>query len=265
MRYNKLMITNEQLIQLSGKTAIVTGGAMGIGEAIVRRLHQAGANIVVGDLAEEAMANLANELNAARPGSVTTRRVDVSKAEDIASLVEAATQTYGGLDIMCNNAGIYPMTKLADMDESQFMHVIDVNLKGVFLGTKAAAEVMKNQGRGGNIITVCSIDSLHPSAVGLAAYDASKHGVWGFLKNAALELSEFGIRVNGIAPGGVATPGAGAGSMDEEITRQFTALIPMGRFGDSDEIGRIALFLASDLSTYMTGSLVVADGGRLLR
>lgn len=259
------MITNEQLIQLNDKTAIVTGGAMGIGEAIARRLHQAGANIVVGDLAEDAMAALANDLNAVRPNSVTIRRADVSKAEDIAGLIDAATQTYGGLDIMCNNAGIYPMTKLADMDEAQFMHVLDVNLKGVFLGTKAASEVMKNQGRGGTIITVCSIDSLHPSAVGLAAYDASKHGVWGFLKNAALELAEFGIRVNGIAPGGVATPGAGAGSLNEEITRQFTALIPMGRFGDPDEIGKVALFLASDMSSYMTGSLVVADGGRLLR
>lgn len=265
--YNGIMETTSltQLINLSGKTAVVTGGAMGIGAAIVRRLHEAGANVAIGDLAQDKMDALAGELNALRAGSVATWLCDVSKTEDIDALMKLAVDTFGGLDILVNNAGIYPMVPLATMTEEQFTHVIDVNLKGVFLGTKRAAEIMKEQGRGGSIVTVCSIDSLHPSAVGLAAYDASKHGVWGFLKNVALELAEDNIRVNGIAPGGVATPGTHAGEMNEEMIQQFTAMIPMKRFGDPDEMGRVALFLASDLSSYLTGSLIVADGGRLLR
>jgi 2-deoxy-D-gluconate 3-dehydrogenase len=254
-----------ELINLNGKVAVVTGGAMGIGEAIVRRLHEAGANVVIGDLAQEQMDILAGELNATRANSAATWLCDVSKADDVSALLRVATDNFGGLDILVNNAGIYPMITLADMSEEQFSKVIEVNLKGVFLGTKQAAEIMKEQGRGGNIVTVCSIDSLHPSAVGLAAYDASKHGVWGFLKNAALELAEHGIRVNGIAPGGVSTPGTHMGEMNQEMVTQFTAMIPMKRFGDPDEMGRVALFLASDLSSYLTGSLIVADGGRLLR
>ena len=254
-----------QLVNLTGKTAVVTGGAMGIGAAIVRRLHEAGANVVIGDLAQPEMDELARELNELRADSTATWRCDVSKAADIDQLAKVAQENFGGLDIWVSNAGIYPMVSLADMTEEQFTKVVDVNLKGVFLGTKRAAAIMKEQGRGGNIITVCSIDSLHPSGVGLAAYDASKHGVWGLLKNVALELAVDGIRINGIAPGGVATPGTHAGEMNQDMIKQFTAQIPMGRFADPDEMGRVALFLASDLSTYLTGSLIVADGGRLLR
>ncbi|QQS20113.1 SDR family oxidoreductase [Candidatus Saccharibacteria bacterium] len=254
-----------QLIDLSHKTAVITGGAMGIGEAIVRRLHEAGANVVIGDLAQEQMDALAGELNGLRTDSAATWHCDVSKAEDIEALLKVAQDNFGSVDILVNNAGIYPLVKLADMDEAQFSKVLDVNLKGVFFGTKQAAAMMKEQGTGGSIVTVCSIDSLHPSAVGLAAYDASKHGVWGFLKNAALELAEDNIRVNGIAPGGVSTPGTHMGEMNQDLIEQFTALIPMKRFGDPDEMGRVALFLASDLSSYLTGSLIVADGGRLLR
>ena len=210
-----------ELINLSGKVAVVTGGAMGIGEAIVRRLHEAGANVVIGDLAQEQMDILAGELNATRANSAATWRCDVSKADDVSALLRVATDNFGGLDILVNNAGIYPMITLADMSEEQFSKVIEVNLKGVFLGTKQAAEIMKEQGRGGNIVTVCSIDSLHPSAVGLAAYDASKHGVWGFLKNAALELAELGVRVNAI--------NADAVFGDDEVPSQLWAEVGSDR------------------------------------
>jgi 2-deoxy-D-gluconate 3-dehydrogenase len=122
---------------------------------------------------------------------------------------------------------------------------------------------MIDQGGGGRIINVTSIDALHPSMVGLAAYDASKHGAWGFTKNAALELAPHGIRVNAIAPGGIKTPGVG--DVDEAKMAAFTQMIPMGRMGEADEIALAALFLASDMSSYMTGSQIVVDGGRLLR
>ena len=152
-----------------------------------------------------------------------------------------------------------------------FEKVIDVNLDGVFLCTKYASEQMKKQGKGGKIINVASIDALHPSMVGLSAYDASKHGVWGFTKNAALELAPFKIWVNSIAPGGIATPGVAKMQSQEnsagdggKAIEEFMAKIPMGRIGEPDDIGKVALFLASDMSSYMTGSQIVVDGGVLL-
>jgi 2-dehydro-3-deoxy-D-gluconate 5-dehydrogenase len=142
--------------------------------------------------------------------------------------------------------------------------VLRVNLVGMFLCMKAAAEQMIVQDRGGKIINVTSVDAVHPSMVGLAHYDASKHGAWGLTKNVALELSEHGISVNAIAPGAVATPGTGVASVQDAID-ETVAGIPMHRMADPDEMGRVALFLASDLASYMTGSQVVADGGMLLR
>ena len=155
------------------------------------------------------------------------------------------------------------------MTVEDFEKVLHVNLLSVFMTTKHASEVMKQQG-GGKIINVTSIDALHPTMVGLAHYDASKHGVWGFTKNSALELAADKIWVNAIAPGGIATPGTVAGSQnipEEQIAaalEAFMAKIPMGRMGEPDEIGMAALFLASDMSSYMTGSQIVVDGGALL-
>ncbi|HEY4475512.1 MAG TPA: SDR family oxidoreductase, partial [Candidatus Paceibacterota bacterium] len=129
-------------------------------------------------------------------------------------------------------------------------------------------EAMIKQGRGGKIINITSIDALHPSSVGLAVYDASKHGLWGFTKNTALELAPHNIQVNAIAPGGIATPGTGAGqpktAVMDAILKKFLEKIPMKRMGEPDDIGKVALFLASDLSSYMTGSQIVVDGGVLL-
>src|SRR3990167_2876392 len=154
------------------------------------------------------------------------------------------------------------------MTSVDFEKIIAVNLKSVFLFTKAVSEVMIKQGRGGKIINITSIDALHPSSVGLAVYDASKHGLWGFTKNTALELAPHNIQVNAIAPGGIATPGTGAGQSVtpeiEVVLKKFMEKIPMKRMGDPDDIGKVALFLASDLASYMTGSQVVVDGGVLL-
>ena len=148
-----------------------------------------------------------------------------------------------------------------------------VNLRSVFLTTKYVSEIFKQQGKGGRIINITSIDALHPSMVGLAHYDASKHGVWGFTKNSALELAPDKIWVNAIAPGAIQTPGASAPNSDapqvdaETFKKQieaFMAKIPMHRMGEPDDIGKVALFLASDMSNYMTGSQIVVDGGVLL-
>ena len=248
------------LIDLSGRCAVVTGAAMGIGLGIARRLHEAGASVVVADVDEAAASEAAAEMNRQRPDSAAAVGCDVSSAEDVAAVFAAADERFGGASIVVNNAGIFPMAPLADLDEQLFRHVIDVNLVGLFLCTRAAADAMLGAG-GGTIVNVTSIDALHPSMVGLAHYDASKHGAWGFTKNIALELAPHGIRVNAVAPGGVLTPGVGDVSANLDA---FEAAIPMGRMGVPDDIACAVLFLVSDLASYVTGSQLVVDGGRLL-
>lgn len=256
-----------QLIDLTNKTAIVTGGALGIGFGIASRLAEAGAGVVIADLNEEAGNKAVKELtgNGRKAAFVKT---DVADEEQVGSAANFALKTYGGIDILVNNAGIYPIIPVLQMSSADFEKILAVNLKSVFLFTKAAGEIMIKQGRGGKIINITSIDALHPSSVGLAVYDASKHGLWGFTKNTALELAPHNIQVNAIAPGGITTPGTGAGNTPtpqmEAILKKFLAKIPMGRMGDPDDIGTVALFLASGLSSYMTGSQLVVDGGVLL-
>lgn len=259
-----------KLLDLTGKTAIVTGGAMGIGLGIVTRLAQAGANVMIADLDEAAGEKTVAGLKASnlKAGYVKT---NVADEVSINAMVKTTVEEFGGLDIMVNNAGIYPQEPLSKMTKEDFDKVIAVNLRGVFLCVEAASKQMIAQGKGGKIINISSIDALHPSMVGLAAYDASKHGVWGFTKNAALELSQHKIWVNAIAPGGIATPGvskmqgpAQPGVDMAKFMEGFMAKIPMHRMGEPDDIGKVALFLASDLSSYMTGEQVVVDGGVLL-
>ena len=254
----------QELIDLTGLTAIVTGGGAGIGLGIARRLHEAGANVVVADVQPETAEAAARQLLAQRAGGALAVTADVSDAGDAQRLVERTVERFGRVDVLVNNAGIYPQTPFVDMPAETFRRVIDVNLTGVFLVTQAAVARMIEQGEGGRVINVTSIDALHPSMVGLAHYDASKHGVWGFTKNIALELAPHGITVNAVAPGGILTPGAGAGAMPDETRRAFEALIPMQRMGDPDDIARTTLFLASGLASYMTGTQIVVDGGRLL-
>jgi 2-deoxy-D-gluconate 3-dehydrogenase len=196
-------------------------------------------------------------------------KVDVSDEAQVQAMIAACKDKFGSVDILVNNAGIYPPEPVAQMSADDFERVMHVNLRSVFLTTKHVAEVMKPQG-GGKIINITSIDALHPSMVGLAHYDASKHGAWGFTKNSALELAEHKIWVNAIAPGGVATPGVAAmsqGASAEQMaasTKAFMAGIPMHRMGEPDEIGTVALFLASDMASYMVGEQIVVDGGALL-
>jgi len=251
------------LIDLSGKTAIVTGAAAGIGLGIANRLHEAGAAVLIADLDGPATGLVADEFNHERPGAAMGIQTDVSSLEDIGVMVNAAVRQFGGVDILVNNAGIYPFCGLLDSDVALFERVIRVNLRGAFLAMRAAALQMIAQGRGGSIINVTSIDAVHPSMAGLGHYDASKHGLWGLTKNAALELAPHGIRVNALAPGAVSTPGTSA--TDPDAMLDTIERIPLHRMATADEMGRVALFLASDLSSYMTGSQVIADGGLLLR
>lgn len=259
--------TISETIDLSERTAIVTGGAMGIGYAICYRLAEAGASVVIADNNNEAAKKASDTLNESGYKTIAIE-TDVSKDADVSGMIEKAIGEFGRVDILVNNAGIFPAVPVVDMEESEFEKIIDINLKGVFHCTKHVSNQMIKQGDGGKIINITSIDAIHPSIVGLSAYDASKHGVWGFTKNTALELAEHNITVNAIAPGAIATPGVGAGGeQDDQFKEQVDTMvkqIPMLRMGDPDEIGKVALFLASDLSSYMTGSQIVADGGVLL-
>jgi len=262
----------QDLIRLTGKTAIVTGGAMGIGYGIAYRLAEAGAAVVIadrdGETAEAAATNLV------KAGFVAMHtQTDVADETDVDRMVAAAVERFGGIDILVNNAGIFPNILVMKMAAEDFTRVLHVNLLSVFLTTKLVAERMIQQGRGGRIVNVTSIDALHPTSAGLAHYDASKHGVWGFTKNVALELAPYRIWVNAVAPGGIVTPGAKraqagaqlpAGVDMAKLLEAFVARIPMQRMGDPDDIGKAVLFLASDLSSYMTGTQIVVDGGVLL-
>lgn len=261
-----------KLLDLTGKTAIVTGGALGIGNGIVYRLAEAGANVVIANRTQEEAEKTAAELTA-KGWKVKAIRTDVSVEEDVKQLVDLTVKEFGGIDILVNNAGIFPSIPVHKMALADFENVIKINLNGVFLTTRYVSEQMIAQGRGGKIINITSIDALHPSSVGLAHYDASKHGVWGFTKNTALELSEYKITVNAIAPGGILTDGVKkmqasipvSGGVDmSKMLEGFLAKIPMHRMGQPDDIGKVALFLASDMSSYITGSQIVVDGGVLL-
>ncbi|MFA6534510.1 MAG: SDR family NAD(P)-dependent oxidoreductase [Patescibacteria group bacterium] len=249
----------QELFNFSGQVAIVTGGAMGIGWGIAKRLAEAGAAVVIADIDEAVGEAKVKELGK----KAMFVKTDVSSEEDVKNLISEAVKEFGRLDIMVNNAGIFPSKPVMEMEVALWDKVQAVNLRGVFLGCREAAKVMAPNG--GKIINIASVDALHPSMVGLAAYDASKHGVWGFTKNFALEVVKQNIRVNAVAPGGVATEGVDKmthGSAD--AISQFAAKIPMGRMGAPDEMATVVLFLASDASAYMTGSMVVADGGVLL-
>ncbi|MEK9169359.1 MAG: SDR family NAD(P)-dependent oxidoreductase, partial [Patescibacteria group bacterium] len=257
-------------LDLKGKTAVVTGGSLGIGYGVSYRLAEAGANVVVTSRNIEEVNKAVEELKQKGFKAVGVK-TDVSLEEDVKNLVIESIKSFGSVDILVNNAGIYPFVPLAQLTSEVFDKVIATNLRGVFLTTKYISEQMIKQGKGGKIINITSIDALHPSAIGLAHYDASKHGVWGFTKNVALELAKNKIWVNAVAPGGVMTPGVatmqsqGKAVIVERNPDPPKMEIAMGRMGVPDDIGKVVLFLASEMSSYMTGSQIVVDGGYLLK
>ncbi|MDG7040436.1 MAG: SDR family oxidoreductase [Nitrososphaerota archaeon] len=251
---------------LKGKRTIVTGGAMGIGRGIVNRFVEAGARVLVVDRAADKLKLTVEEL--ARSGEVFGLEIDLLDEDAPERIVSEAIKKLGGIDVLVNNAGIYPTVPMMNMTEELFDKVYRLNLRALAFLSKAAATQMIRQGAGGKIVNIASIDSVHPSSVGLAAYDASKGGVLMFTKNFALEMAPHGILVNAIAPGGIATEGASIPSQSSEqmkaLMESFIRMIPMGRIGQPDDIAKAAVFLASSAADYMAGSLIIVDGGRLL-
>lgn len=250
-----------QLFDLTGKAAIVTGGAMGIGQGIVLRLAEAGAAVMITDINLEAANNTVNQVRS-KGGKAEAIKADASSVADARRTVQETVRAFGRLDILVNNAGIYPFAPALQMTEELWDKVLDINLKGLFFYSQAAAQEMMNEGHGGKIINIASIDALHPTG-NLVHYDASKGGVVMVTKALALELGPHNIKVNAIAPGGIQTPGASGPVTSDEFMQAFISKIPLRRMGVPDDIAKVVFFLASGASDYMTGSLVVVDGGFL--
>ncbi len=241
---------------LSGQTAVVTGGAQGLGLAIAKRFISEGARVVLGDVNLEATEAAALELGG--PEVATAVRCDVTSGAEVEALVQAAVERFGSLDIMVNNAGITRDATLRKMTEEQFDQVIAVHLKGTWNGTKSAAAIMRENKRGA-IVNMSSI-SGKVGLIGQTNYSAAKAGIVGLTKAAAKEVAHLGVRVNAVQPGLIRS--AMTEAMPQRIWDQKLAEIPMARAGEPDEVAKVALFLASDLSSYMTGTVLEVTGGR---
>jgi 3-oxoacyl-[acyl-carrier protein] reductase len=244
---------------LDGKRAVVTGGARGIGYEIARVLGQAGAAVVIGDIDESAADYAVKQLAAADVEAVS-RRCDVTDEADMAALVTLCSDSFGPLDVMVNNAGITRDATMRKMTEDQFDQVIAVHLKGTWNGTRLAAGVMRESG-GGAIINISSI-SGKVGLMGQTNYSAAKAGIIGMTKAAAKEVAHLGVRINAIQPGLIRS--AMTEAMPQKIWDAKLAEVPMARAGEPSEIASVAVFLASDLSSYMTGTVLEVTGGRYM-
>ncbi|MBV9638676.1 MAG: glucose 1-dehydrogenase [Mycobacteriaceae bacterium] len=235
--------------RLDGKVALITGGARGMGKSHVRHFVAEGARVVFGDVLDDKGRYVADGL-----GAQACRYVhhDVTSEEDWAAAVATATEAFGGLDVLVNNAGVLRFASITDMPLAEFRQILDVNAVGCWLGMKSVIEPMKAAG-GGSIINVSSIEGLR-GAPWVHGYVASKWAVRGLTKSAALELAAQNIRVNSIHPGFIRTP------MTKHLPEDMVT-VPLGRPGEPIEVSTFVLFLASDESSYATGSEFVMDGG----
>ncbi|MCX2928776.1 3-oxoacyl-ACP reductase FabG [Mycobacterium sp. CVI_P3] len=243
---------------LAGQTAVITGGAQGLGFAIAEQFVAEGARVVLGDLNLDATEEAVNKLGGADVARAV--RCNVTAYADVDALVDAAIEHFGSFDVMVNNAGITRDATLRKMTEDEFDQVISVHLKGTWNGLKKASSVMREQKRGA-IVNMSSI-SGKVGMIGQTNYSAAKAGIVGMTKAASKELAHLGVRVNAIQPGLIRS--AMTEAMPQRIWDSKVAEVPMGRAGEPSEVAKVALFLASDLSSYMTGTVLEVAGGRHL-
>lgn len=245
-------------MRLQGKVAAITGGALGIGRATAQLFAAEGAAVAVGDVLIEAAEAVAKTI-VANGGRAIAMRVDVGEAAEVQAFVDRAVTEFGRLDVMFANAGIAHSAPFLEHPESQWHRVLRVNLTGVFLCGQIAARQMVRQG-GGRIIATASINGLR-GVENLVGYNAAKAGVIELTKTMAVELAKHRITVNAIAPAQIDT--RLTRGLPEEARERRVQRIPMGRFGEVDEVARAALFLASDDATFITGHTLAVDGGYL--
>ncbi len=246
-------------MRLQGKVALISGGARGMGAAEARMFAREGAAVVLGDVLDDLGQQVEAEINETGGKAIYTH-LDVTNQQDWESAVQTAVSRFGKLDVLVNNAGIAVFSTGDDATVEQWDRVMDVNAKGVFLGTEAAIPEMRKTG-GGSIVNISSIsgmvgqDNIHPG------YNASKGAVRLLTKSTAVQHAKDGIRANSVHPGTIATPMTEALRADPERSQKSMARTPLGRHGEPDDVAYGVLFLASDESSYMTGSELVIDGG----
>jgi 3-oxoacyl-[acyl-carrier protein] reductase len=240
---------------IAGRSVVVTGGSRGIGKGIASVFAKVGARVLITGRDPDAAKAAAGEIGA------SYLIADVSKRADCERVAAEAQERFGGLDVLCANAGIFPDARLADMTEEDIDLVLGTNLKGTILTVQACLPLLARSGRG-RVILTSSITGPITGYPGWTHYGASKAGQLGFMRTAAIELAASGITVNAVLPGNILTEGLA--SLGEEYIAGMTAAIPMRRLGTVDEIGYTALFLATDEAGYITGQTIVVDGGQVL-
>lgn len=257
-----------ELVSLGNRVAVVTGGAQGLGRAMVDRLAEAGASVLILDLKAEQAEAAARAVSEATGSRVIAAAVDVTDTASLVAAADRAVSELGGLDIWVSNAGLYPNVPLLDVDDADWDKVMAVNLRGVFVGAREAARRMIAAGRGGVIVNVVSTAGFKGVAPGVTSYVTSKHGVRGMVKQMALELAPHDIRVLGVAPTFCTTEGnmAALAELPERVREEISATMSslLGRVGVPDDIARAVLFCASDMSMFMTGSTLLVDAGETI-
>ncbi len=261
-----------QLWSLKGRTAVVTGGARGFGAAIAGRLAEAGATTVIADLRANDAATTADRIAASTGVGCVAMAADITDEASVEQLFTGVRDDHGPPDVVVNNAGVFSNHFATEMPAEEFRRVIDVNVTGTFLCSRAAARIMAQRGAGA-IVNVASVDALASSAQGLTHYTTSKHAIAGLTRSLAMELAPHGVRVNAVCPGAAMTEGAvelitAGAPAGIDLVAQWDGIVdrtPMGRLCDVDEIGRAVLFLASDMAAFVTGVLLPVDGGILVQ
>lgn len=248
------------LKRFHGQVVIVTGASRGIGRRIANLFAKEGAKLVLVGRDTEQLEMVKKAIEEIGAEAIWIQ-ADVSNPNDITRMVEQTLQKYGKIDVLCHNAGIYPHARLENMTLEEWQKVIDVNLTGTFLAVKSCIPAMKNQGKG-KIVVISSISGPQTALPGYSHYTASKGGVAGFVKTAAVELAKYKININAVKPGNILTEGLAA--TESEHTKSMLPAIPLGRFGTPEDIAFATLFLASHESDYITGQSLIVDGGQTL-
>jgi 3-oxoacyl-[acyl-carrier protein] reductase len=245
---------------VTGRSVIVTGGSKGIGFGIARVFADAGANVLIGGRDEESLRRAAEALSDT-PGTVDTVVVDVADPDACRSMAARATEEFGGIDVLCANAGIFPSTRLAEMDPDALDTVMRTNFHGTVYSVQACTDELERSGHG-RIVVTSSITGPLTGFPGWSHYGASKAAQLGFIRTAAMELAPKRITINAVLPGNIKTEGLD--DLGQDYLDQMAATVPQGRLGEVSDIGHAALFFASDEAGYVTGQSLVVDGGQVL-
>lgn len=242
------------------KVVLITGAASGIGLAAARRFAAEGAQLVLGDINDEALASAREEI-VAEGGRAVSRPTDVGVWEDVEALTQLAPEHFGGLDVVFNNAAIGLLAKTPEIKPEEWLRVFEVDVHSVFYGCRAAIPLLRERG-GGAIVNTASISGL-AGDYGLSAYNAAKGAVVNYTKASAIEHARENIRINAVCPGPIETPLANSMIKHRNVVDEMSRAVPMGRPGRPEEVAAAATFLASDDASFMTGTMLVVDGGLL--